>query len=733
MIDKVQSLYHMGFAIHLLKPRSKQPLESGWTTGPRKTWEQIKKAYRPGMNVGVRLGEASKVGDGYLACIDVDVKDPAFNMEAHAHLAQIVGDWSCFPRVSSGRGNGSCHLYFLSREPFKMVELRKHPKWEIVAYSTGRQMVLPPSIHPDTKKPYRWDQGAEPKPELKIPFIDVSSLAPREKPDAPASTSQGKFKPVPVLLFCTGLKTETVDAIIHGAGVSDRSAALLGVTNKMLKAGFTDNEVLSVLTDKENALGQVAYQHAQTNDRARAAEWVRKYTLEKSKRETKAQYAFEEECEEVELTEHAAAEQFAALVPEPDWSDKIERSGREGNGAPKNTLKNVIMILKGEAGNEIFKRDEFAGAELYSKKAPWGGKPGQEVGDIDTVLIKEWLANTYRFEPSDDRINQGISAVAHSNKYHPVRDYLDGLEWDGVPRIDNWLKTYLGAKAVEPYLSAVSRKVLIAMVKRIYEPGCKFDEILILQGVQGVGKSTLLRNLAGDHWFTDASIDVKDKDAVMTMRSIWLVELGELAVMNQADAEQLKQFASRTTDRIRVPYGRRTENFPRQCVFIGTTNRDEYLKDPTGDRRFWPVKVGKCDFKAVKRDRDQLFAEARFAYELGEPTYLEDEAMVQGAKQEQQARAMSDVWEDRLRDWLDLPQADEDLTARVSRERFRLTDLFEDGGPLAGTRDGLSEQRRAGDALRRLGFQAKSFRNAKGRVERLWTRTAVVTDVTPTK
>ena len=723
MIDKVKSLYDLGFAIHLLKPRSKQPLESGWTTGPRKPWAKLKAAYRPGMNVGVRLGQASEIGPNYLACLDVDVKDPSAKQEALEALYALckkLKPKTPMPVALSGSGNGSRHLYFITEKPFKMIELHKAPKrWEIVAYSTGRQMVLPPSIHPDTGRAYAWEKDNEPAFGRALPLLDLSHLTP-QKPAFEATPSTGKFKPCKVDLVSSSLPSKTVDAIISGEGVGDASASLLGVCNKMLKAGMTDQEVLSVLTDPELHLGQVAYRHAQTKDRARAAEWVRKYTLEKSKRETKAKYAFDDEVEEVKLDEKQAAEQFAALVPEPDWSDRIERSGREGGGAPKNTLKNVIMILKGEAGNDIFKRDEFAGAELYSKRAPWGGKPGQEVSDIDTVLIKEWLANTYRFEPSDDRINQGISAVAHANKYHPVRDYLDALEWDGVPRIDNWLKTYLGAKACEPYLSAVSRKVLIAMVKRIYEPGCKFDEILILQGVQGVGKSTLLRNLAGDHWFTDASIDVKDKDAVMTMRSIWLVELGELAVMNQADAEQLKQFASRTTDRIRVPYGRRTENFPRQCVFIGTTNRDEYLKDPTGDRRFWPVKVGKCDFKAVKRDRDQLFAEARFAYELGEPTYLEDEAMVQGAKQEQQARAMSDVWEDRLRDWIDKPQADEDLTARVSRERFRLTDLFEDGGPLAGTRDGMNEQRRAGDVLRRLGYSKLVTTGKDGKNVRLW-------------
>lgn len=757
---RTKVLYDLGFAIHWVKPKSKRPVELGWASGPRKTWSGLIKSYTRGMNVGVRLGSASKIGDQFLAVIDCDVKstDPAHTAEMEAKLGSLLGELAnSSPVVLSGRGNGSKHVYVLTEAPASAQRLaqssekvkvfmpsserasaqelkelapeeikkgmRLRAAWEIAVMGDGQQVVLPPSIHPDSGESYTWLRPITHPSDLKLFKFDQKVKTSKKENSAP-------FTEVEVDLVTSKLSNVTYEMIVNGEGVSDRSAALLGVTNKMLKAGFTDDEILTVLTDPDNYLGAVAYEHAQTEDRARAANWLRRYTLEKSKRETLAESVFQDEVvEEEPLSPEAAASQLEELIGgEKDWRDLIERGSVESGCKPKNTLKNVIMILKGEGGDDVFKRDEFANAELYGRVAPWGSQVGAEVSDLDTVRIKSWLADNYRFEPSNDRIGEAISKIADQNRFHPVREYLDSLVWDGVPRIDNWLKTYMEASAEEPYLSAVSRKTLCAMVGRIYRPGIKFDHVLILENEkQGVGKSTSVRMLAGDKWFSDATINIGDKDAVLTMRSIWVVELGELSGMRKADVDQLKEFVSRTTDRIRVPYGKRTENFPRQCIFIGTTNSKEYLKDPTGNRRFWPVSVGACDFKAIERDRDQLLAEAKFAYDLGEPLYLENSEMIEASLVEQEARAIQDPLEEVLSDWLnekvkERKEGDDDLGPFIDRKQFRTSDLFSITGPLHGKNMTAAESARVIPLLRKMGFTSVVKWNAEKKIsQRFWS------------
>ncbi len=174
--------------------------------------------------------------------------------------------------------------------------------------------------------------------------------------------------------------------------------------------------------------------------------------------------------------------------------------------------------------------------------------------------------------------------IADRNGFHPVRLYLDALKWDGKSRVENFLHTYFKAQGDATYIRAISRKVLCAMIARVYQPGVKFDNILIIEGRQGLGKSTAIKALAGAEWFSDAQINVADKDSVMSLQGHWVMELGEIASMRKADLELLKAYVSRSVDKIRVPYGKRTEAFPRQCIFIGSKNPDgEYLRDPTGN------------------------------------------------------------------------------------------------------------------------------------------------------
>lgn len=231
----------------------------------------------------------------------------------------------------------------------------------------------------------------------------------------------------------------------------------------------------------------------------------------------------------------------------------------------------------------------------------------------DNLLNRLWgdIETETGWTPPWDSFNRYVRYIAQETPVHPVLDYLASLTWDGVERIDRWLVAYAGAEDSD-YVRAVGRLVLVAAVRRVREPGCKFDEMLVLESPQGMNKSSALSCLAvNDEWFTD-DLPLGD-DTKRQMESIsgkWIVEAGELAGMHRADVDSLKTFLSRQVDVARMAYARENTRAPRQCIIIGSTNNDQYLKDSTGNRRFWPVAVSKFDLTALKRDRDQLWAEA---------------------------------------------------------------------------------------------------------------------------
>lgn len=727
MIEPARKLHDLGFAIHWLKPRSKKPLEDKWTRGARKTWAELEASYQYGYNVGVRLGAASRVGDGHLCVIDCDVKsaDPKHRAEMEEKLKELISV-SC-PTVASGRGNGSCHRYVLTRAPahaFRFAQSREkvkvlmpsaskpsradrdalrvdeleagfrmRPAWEISVMGEGQQVVLPPSIHPDTGGPYVWSYP----PDLwAFPTMDFGARA--ERPHEELNTDEDIKFPV-VDLIGSSLPGDLVEAILSGKGVENRSDSLLPVACRMLEHGFKDDEILSVLTDPTNFLGQTGYDHRNTKSRKRAADWIRKYTLLKARRETLAEEQFKAEVDVRELSPVEAEAQEQEFFPLENWEQDLDRCSAQDGGRPKSTLKNVNLILKNAVSHQVFKRDLFSGTDVYGVAPPWNGaRVGQEVRNIDATNIVHWLLAGYRVEFPEAKIYQVIAQIASENPFHPVRDFLETLSWDGVPRLDTWLQKYLGAEGDPNYLAAVSRKTLCAMIARVMRPGIKYDQVLILEGLQGVGKSTAVRILA-DPWFSDAHINIADKDATIAMRSVWIMEMGELSGMRKADVDQLKEFISRQIDRIRMPYGRLAEDFPRQCIFIGTTNSSEYLKDTTGNRRFWPVKVGQCDLEGLKRDRDQILAEAKFVHELREPLYLETKQAQAGAEIEQEARVWVDEWVTEFGNFL---AKDRD---NFNVREFTIGELLGPFGAIPRQVATLADQMRAGSALKSLGYE----------------------------
>lgn len=270
--------------------------------------------------------------------------------------------------------------------------------------------------------------------------------------------------------------------------------------------------------------------------------------------------------------------------------------------------------------------------------------------DADITQTLVWMQEVGMHLLQFDHVYKAVEMVARENSFHPCRDWLEGLIWDGKPRLDTWLSEFGGARASE-YERLVGRMVLIAAVARAYEPGCKFDYMMILEGPQGARKSTACKVLGGEWFCENLDKDITSKDASMIIAGSWIVELGELTQMGKADTAELKHFVSKTVEEYRPPYGRLVVVEPRQCIFIGTTNEMEYLKDDTGQRRFWPVYTEAWKIEELAVARDQLFAEAVVAYKAGEKMYPDPEVEKKLFGTEQTNRLETDSWEARMEVW----------------------------------------------------------------------------------
>lgn len=362
------------------------------------------------------------------------------------------------------------------------------------------------------------------------------------------------------------------------------------------------------------------------------------------------------------LRQEATQDALEGFAPVPegtdpdDWQKRLERTQK---GALASTIQNAWTILEhdpalsGRIWNDLF-------AERLRCKGPfpWSDRTQErDWSDEDDAGVRWYLETVYHFSGTA----KAADAVALTGGRHakdPVRDYLDGLVWDGTPRLDALFIDYLGAEDT-PYTRAVTRKMFVAAVARCYRPGCKFDQICILSGRQGIGKSLLLSRM-GREWFNDSITSFDGKDARENLRGVWIVELGELTAFSRSESEAAKQFLSQTEDRYRAAYGRRTVQYPRRCVFFGTSNSADFLRDATGNRRFWPID---CSFdrrtKVVHDDLTgtevgQIWAEAVVRFRAGEPLILGDE-LQQAALAEQQAHTERDPWEGDILAFLDRP------------------------------------------------------------------------------
>jgi predicted P-loop ATPase len=420
---------------------------------------------------------------------------------------------------------------------------------------------------------------------------------------------------------------------------------------------------------------------------------------------------------------------FDPLEPEPislyanyqgrPWGRLLQKNTNRKIPEPISNEANTAHILRAEPLFEsLFAYNTFSDRVDVLRKNDFGLLVGEWKDGYDLILL-EWFQRV-GLQFNHTQVERAVNIVAAERAYNPVRDYLRGLAWDGKPRLDTWLRDYVGAEQ-SAYKRAVGSRWMIGAVARALRPGCKMDNVLLFEGAQGKFKSTVF-DVLGGAWFQDTCPDIGKKDALENLRGAWVIEMGELSAMRAAEIEPMKAFIAARQDRYRPSYGRRAANYPRTCVFAGTTNGEKYLKDDE-NRRFWPVSVGAIDIPALRRDRDQLWAEAVHRFKAGEQWWLNAEETID-AVGEQAARKADDEWLPIIAAWLaNLGDDDDfvDVESHITNARIK-TDALQIRIADFGRRDADKDGKRIGAVMKELGYRRGSQIRIHGVPDRPWVK-----------
>jgi predicted P-loop ATPase len=364
------------------------------------------------------------------------------------------------------------------------------------------------------------------------------------------------------------------------------------------------------------------------------------------------------------------------------------------NGKALPIVTNALVALRQDPAIwDAFAFDEMKRTPMlmHTIGSPLAQFDHRPVTDDDITILTEFLQKAGLKRISRDTVRDAVNARARENAFHPVREFLDGLTWDGKPRVKVWMTTKLGAD-LSAYTRSVGTMFLVSLVARVYEPGCKVDYMPVLEGPQGAMKSAACAVLGGE-FFSDCLPDVAaGKDVAQHLRGKWVIEIGEMHAVNRAESAQLKAFITRQVERYRPSYGRFEVVEPRQCVFIGTTNQATYLRDETGGRRFWPVKIGEIDIDGLAEDRDQLFAEAVHLYRLGEPWWPDRRFEQEHIKPQQESRYEADAWQEMIISYL------------APQQKVTVGQVAKEALLIEAAKIGTADQRRITAIMERLGW-----------------------------
>lgn len=731
MLNAVLPLSKAGFAIHWLKSRTKRPFTEAWSTEPVHTPETLTRTYRAGYNVGVRLGEPSKVSGLYLHALDLDIRDPTQGAAAREALKTFIPEYKTLPTVLTGSGAQSRHFYFLTDLPFRSKKVahsgvkmlgadgKQHWTWEIELFGTGKQVAMPPSIHPDSGKPYTWirefdldelDMGLGPViPSDRVAeWAGAMTLGQTEVDDDDDGLSAAlAARPM-------DLTREEIHRTLYDLPVNDFCEDRDG----WLTVGMALHHQFEGSQEGLNLWNEFSIRSAKYSAEDQARVWksfqvkpgsTRMATLIKAA--TLARFAADDDdilgdgMDDDDLLGPAAGEDDDLLGPLEETSvrqdvDWISLLDLNDEGAIKPTLHNVELMVKNDARTVgVAQLNEFTQEVVLRAAAGRGKNKGRkrvkQARQLDSPIWTPtdkvngdlWIdphdygvrsifeapksQGGYGVKVSDRDLRAAVNRAAGEHSFHPVREYLERTTWDGVLRLDSLFTRYLGAEDCA-YSRAVSRLTLLGAVVRIFEPGHKFDFVAIFEGLQGKRKSSFIEVLAR-RWFAEIEGNFEDRKAMVEkMQGSWILELPELQGFGRHEVQTIKAFISAKTDKVRLSYERRARDYKRQCIFIGSTNDSTYLRDDTGGRRFWPIActVDEIDTEGLEAEVDQVWAEALALYRSMRkvqpygtlPLYIADkEARAEAIEKQEQRRVETaeDALAGRITSWLDKPLVDE--------------------------------------------------------------------------
>ena len=612
-----------GWVLVKLRPNSKRPMEANWTKLP------FRSKFNCQHNYGIVLQHDQLV-------LDIDPRNFKDDVNSFTELRKAID----LPKTFTIK-TGSAGYHFFYKKPPELVVKKLLHEYPGVEFKTkGSQMVGVFSIHPDTKKPYLPHKGSKFAEFTEAPAGLLNLIAETHSKTEAPRLRQAKYMEDTATVTRYQYYLQGADGAKQGEK-GDEHTFVVAATGKDM--GLPPDTVFEMMLDSG------------WNDKCDPP-----WSLKDLKEKVKNAYSYGQN--DVGIISYKN-------IFGTDVNDQVPEMVMNKDGLLVNSFVNACYFLghkqisyigagkktlapKDNPLGEIIRYNELRNRMEFSTPAPWHNPTDitdtiwnpTEVSDAEVINIKYYLDLLTGLKWARNDILDAVLKVANDNKYNPVVNWLDELQWDGVQRLDTWLTDYCGVRDTR-YTRAVGTKTLCAAVARAYHPGIKFDHMLVLEGAQGIGKSTVV-NVLGGTWYIDIMLNTESKDTVQLINGAWLIEVSEMAGMRKQEVEKLKAFISRPTDSIRPPFGKTPIDFPRRSIFIGTINPTSmgYLNDETGNRRYWPVLCERINFKQLKIDRDMLFAEALLKFKQGERLYITDKTINDEAIRMQESRGISHPW-----------------------------------------------------------------------------------------
>ena len=737
-LDKALELAARGWAVHPLRPGRKEPLTSHGCKDASRDVDQIRTWWRatPAANIGIATGTPSQIFG-----LDIDGEEGERNLLA---LELKYGTLPLTFRVKSPHGR---HLYFrlpADREIRNRVRVRvregsvSRRVEGLDVRSTGGYLVAPGSYLREGRLHYEIECAAtvadapEWLLELLAPRDELPEQAPANpaRPARPAPPNEDELRRRGGLAAglrrleraAQGSRNSTLNNVAMAlGGLPGMTLAEVEAELWQVCAGWVGQPPTDPFTREEflKTVGsgfRAGARRPLPPDESRRPKSKRPPSPEASgdtmRRERGRSPPGRPPPPDDQASAPGSSEPPRKPAANGAWLDRLARTR---TWVLKGTEPNAMTILEcDDRWRGVLAWNEFIQKPFFMRPPPWSKAPAEafprEIDRFDVGEVSRWLQENYEgTEWTRNKLEEAIDAAAKNQRvWHPVREYLSGLQWDGVTRVDYWLSAFFGAE-LSQYTKAVGSRWLIGAVARIFQPGCKMDTVLVLEGEQGLYKSQVLATLAGA-WFKDENV-IGASDIGIDLLGVWIWEIGELAGFRKAELEHVKALLTRAADRYRPKYARKWIEQPRTTVFAATTNETHYLRDATGNRRFWPVRCArKPELGEVRATRDQIWAEAVARYRKGEPWWFDSDTLEAAAREAAEVRLEVHPWEDALRDWAeDRPKTTtRDALWQLGIERAHQT---------------MQHLKDVGRVLRRLGFtQVEYPRGKDGTRERVYWR-----------